>query len=137
MHSVYPGQGAQHRIGRDPADALSGGLKAVFERGRRSLGRKAVELIWEGDADALDADPTAQPVRLMGRPMGRWRALKAEALLSTRRLMLRAIRWEICSALRGGDILARKLRRVAAHSWRREMQAAVPVGQGAMAHFWG
>ncbi|WP_172326733.1 ACP S-malonyltransferase [Mangrovicoccus sp. HB161399] len=133
---VFPGQGAQTiGMGKALAEAYPG-AKAVFDEVDEALGEKLSALVWDGDIAELTLTQNAQPA-LMACSLAAVRALEAEG-------------WEIgtgayvaghslgeYSALAASGALsvadtARMLRARGA-----AMQAAVPVGAGAMAALLG
>jgi len=133
---VYPGQGAQTiGMGRDLADAYPA-AKAVFDEVDEALGEKLSTLIWEGEAEELTLTQNAQPA-LMATSMAAMAALKAEggtvdkaAYVAGHSLGEYAA---LCAA--GTFSLADTARLLRIRG--RAMQAAVPVGQGAMAALLG
>ena len=119
---VYPGQGAQTiGMGRDLAEAL---------------GEKLSTLIWEGDADELTLTQNAQPA-LMATSMAAMAALKAEGVTVDKAAYVAGHSLgeyaALCAA--GTFSLADTARLLRIRG--RAMQAAVPVGQGAMAALLG
>lgn len=130
---TFPGQGSQAvGMGKDLADAFPA-AKAVFEEVDAALSQNLSRLMWDGPEDELTLTANAQP------------ALMAVSLAATRALEA------------GGLVLADKVAFVAGHSLGEysalaaagmfsvadtarllrirgdAMQAAVPVGEGAMA----
>jgi len=133
---VYPGQGAQTiGMGRDLADAYPA-AKAVFDEVDEALGEKLSTLIWEGDADALTLTQNAQPA-LMATSMAAMAALKAEGITVDKAAYVAGHSLgeyaALCAA--GTFSLADTARLLRIRG--RAMQAAVPVGQGAMAALLG
>ncbi|WP_340263330.1 ACP S-malonyltransferase [Sulfitobacter pontiacus] len=133
---VYPGQGAQTiGMGRDLADAYPA-AKAVFDEVDEALGEKLSTLIWEGDADELTLTQNAQPA-LMATSMAAMAALKAEGLTVDKAAYVAGHSLgeyaALCAA--GTFSLADTARLLRIRG--RAMQAAVPVGQGAMAALLG
>ncbi len=135
---VFPGQGSQDvGMGRALADAFPA-AKAVFDEVDDALGVKLSQIMWDGPKETLTLTENAQPA-LMAVSMAVMRVLEAEH----------------------GFVLADKVKFVAGHSLGeysalaaagtfsltdaarllqlrgRAMQAAVPVGQGAMAALLG
>ena len=133
---VYPGQGAQTiGMGRDLADAYPA-AKAVFDEVDEALGEKLSTLIWEGDADTLTLTQNAQPA-LMATSMAAMAALKAEGITVDKAAYVAGHSLgeyaALCAA--GTFSLADTARLLRIRG--RAMQAAVPVGQGAMAALLG
>lgn len=134
---VFPGQGAQAiGMGRDLALAYPAALH-VFEAVDDALGEALSALIWQGDADALTLTRNAQPA-LMATSIAALRALEAEGVVVTRDASLvgghslgEYSALVAAGALDLGDA-ARLLR-----TRGEAMQAAVPVGEGAMAALLG
>ena len=133
---VYPGQGAQTiGMGRDLADAYPA-AKAVFHEVDEALGEKLSTLIWEGDAEELTLTQNAQPA-LMATSMAAMAALKAEGVTVDKAAYVAGHSLgeyaALCAA--GTFSLADTARLLRIRG--RAMQAAVPVGQGAMAALLG
>ncbi|HAR80877.1 MAG: [acyl-carrier-protein] S-malonyltransferase [Roseobacter sp.] len=133
---VYPGQGAQTiGMGRDLADAYPA-AKAVFDEVDEALGEKLSTLIWEGEADELTLTQNAQPA-LMATSMAAMAALKAEGVTVDKAAYVAGHSLgeyaALCAA--GTFSLADTARLLRIRG--RAMQAAVPVGQGAMAALLG
>ena len=129
---VFPGQGAQVvGMGRDLAEAYPA-ARAVFDEVDEALGEKLSAVIWEGDAAALTLTENAQPA-LMATSIAAMRALEAEGVPASSAGYVAGHSLgeysALCAvgAMRLGDT-ARMLRLRG-----RAMQAAVPVGVGAMA----
>ena len=135
---TFPGQGSQVvGMGKELADAFPA-AKAVFDEIDEALGQKLSQLMWEGPEDQLTLTENAQPA-LMAVSLAAMRVLESE----------------------GGWSLADKAGFVAGHSLGeysalaaagtftvadtarllkirgKAMQAAVPVGEGAMAAMLG
>ena len=133
---VYPGQGAQTiGMGRDLADAYPA-AKAVFHEVDEALGEKLSTLIWEGEAEELTLTQNAQPA-LMATSMAAMAALKAEGVTVDKAAYVAGHSLgeyaALCAA--GTFSLADTARLLRIRG--RAMQAAVPVGQGAMAALLG
>lgn len=133
---VYPGQGAQTiGMGRDLADAYPA-AKAVFDEVDEALGEKLSTLIWEGDAEELTLTQNAQPA-LMATSMAAMAALKAEGVTVDKAAYVAGHSLgeyaALCAA--GTFSLADTARLLRIRG--RAMQAAVPVGKGAMAALLG
>jgi [acyl-carrier-protein] S-malonyltransferase len=133
---VFPGQGAQAiGMGRDIADAYPA-AKAVFDEVDEALGENLSGLIWEGEADRLTLTENAQPA-LMATSLATVRALESEGVAVTSAAYVAGHSLGEYSALCAAGALglsdtARLLR-----TRGRAMQAAVPVGEGAMAALLG
>lgn len=133
---VYPGQGAQTiGMGRDLAEAYPA-AKAVFEEVDEALGEKLSTLIWEGEAEDLTLTQNAQPA-LMATSMAAMAALAAEGITIEKASFVAGHSLgeyaALCAA--GTFSLADTARLLRIRG--RAMQAAVPVGQGAMAALLG
>ncbi len=133
---VFPGQGAQ-AIGMGQALALAyPAARAVFDEVDEALGEALSALIWEGDAETLQLTRNAQPA-LMATSIAALRALEAEGVPGDAAAFVAGHSLGEYSALCAAGSLtlsdtARLLR------LRGEaMQAAVPVGEGAMAALLG
>ena len=129
---VFPGQGAQTvGMGRDLAEACPA-AKAVFEEVDEALGEKLSALVWEGDAEVLKLTENAQPA-LMATSMAVVRALEAEGIDVTVTDYVAGHSLGEYSALcaAGAIKLADAARLLRLRG--KAMQAAVPVGEGAMA----
>lgn len=133
---VFPGQGAQTiGMGRDLAEAYPA-ARAVFEEVDEALGEPLSRLIWEGDIETLTLTENAQPA-LMAMSMAVMRALDAEGVTIGNAAYVAGHSLGEYSALAAAGALtvpdaARLLR-----ARGRAMQAAVPVGVGAMAALLG
>lgn len=133
---VFPGQGAQTiGMGKALAEAYPG-AKAVFDEVDEALGEKLSALIWEGEQDALTLTQNAQPA-LMATSMAAMRALEAEGVTIEAASFVAGHSLGEYSALAASGALsvgdtARLLR-----TRGQAMQAAVPVGVGAMAALLG
>jgi len=129
---VFPGQGAQTiGMGRALADAYPE-ARAVFDEVDAALGEKLSALIWEGEIDALTLTENAQPA-LMATSMAAMAALKAEGIGLDRAAFVAGHSLGEYSALCAAGTLSladtARLLRIRG----KAMQAAVPVGRGAMA----
>ena len=130
---IFPGQGAQAvGMGRELAEAFPA-AKAIFEEVDAALGERLSATIWEGQAEALQLTANAQPA-LMAVSLAAMAALKADFGIETGRAAFIAGHSlgeysALCAAgsISVGDA-ARLLRQRG-----QAMQAAVPVGEGAMA----
>jgi [acyl-carrier-protein] S-malonyltransferase len=133
---VFPGQGAQTiGMGRDLADTWAE-ARAVFDEVDDALGEKLSSLIWEGDIEALTLTANAQPA-LMATSMAAMAALRAEGVVVTDAAFVAGHSLGEYSALAaaGSLTLADTARLLRIRG--RAMQAAVPVGVGAMAALLG
>ncbi|WP_282025934.1 ACP S-malonyltransferase [Limimaricola cinnabarinus] len=133
---VFPGQGSQTiGMGRALAEAYPA-ARAVFDEVDAALGEKLSGLIFEGEIDELTLTRNAQPA-LMATSIAAMEALKSEGIAVTDAAFVAGHSLGEYSALCAAgslrlDDTARLLR------LRGEaMQAAVPVGEGAMAALLG
>ncbi len=135
---IFPGQGSQSvGMGRGLADA-SVHARAVFEEIDEALGQRLSRLMWEGPEDELTLTRNAQPA-IMAVSIAALRVLEAEGglVLADKAAFVAGHSLGEYSALAAAGALgladtARLLR------LRGEaMQAAVPVGVGAMAALLG
>jgi [acyl-carrier-protein] S-malonyltransferase len=129
---LFPGQGAQAiGMGRDLAEAYPA-ARAVFEEVDAALGEALSALIWDGDIAALTLTENAQPA-LMATSIAALRAMAAEGFGVERAAFVAGHSLGEYSALTAAGSLgvgdAARLLRLRG----RAMQAAVPVGEGAMA----
>jgi [acyl-carrier-protein] S-malonyltransferase len=129
---VFPGQGAQTiGMGRDLAAAHPAAAQ-VFARVDDALGEKLSALIWEGAIEDLTLTANAQPA-LMATSMAAMAALAAEGIEVTDAAFVAGHSLGEYSALCAAGALtledAARLLRLRGTA----MQAAVPVGVGAMA----
>ena len=133
---VFPGQGAQTiGMGRALAEAYPA-ARAIFDEVDEALGEKLSALIWEGEQESLTLTQNAQPA-LMATSLAAMRALEAEGVAITDAAYVAGHSLGEYSALAAAGALsvsdtARLLRTRGA-----AMQAAVPVGVGAMAALLG
>ncbi|KAB2882301.1 MAG: ACP S-malonyltransferase, partial [Albidovulum sp.] len=133
---VFPGQGAQTvGMGRALAEAYPA-AKAVFDEVDAALGERFSALIWEGDVETLTLTENAQPA-LMATSIAAVRALGAEGISVTSAAYVAGHSLGEYSALcaAGAISLADAARLLRLRG--RAMQAAVPVGVGAMAALLG
>ncbi|KPP87221.1 MAG: malonyl CoA-acyl carrier protein transacylase FabD [Rhodobacteraceae bacterium HLUCCA08] len=133
---VFPGQGAQTiGMGQDLARRWPE-AKAVFDAVDAALGENLSQLIWEGDAAALTLTENAQPA-LMATSMAAMAALRAEGVGVEAAGFVAGHSLGEYSALCAAGVFSladtARLLRIRG----RAMQAAVPVGQGAMAALLG
>lgn len=133
---VFPGQGAQTiGMGKALAEAYPA-AQAVFAEVDEALGQSLSALIWEGDITELTMTENAQPA-LMATSIAVMRALAAEGIdVSAASYVAGHSLGEYSALCAAGAIslsdTARLLRLRG-----RAMQAAVPVGEGAMAALLG
>jgi len=133
---VFPGQGAQTiGMGRDLAQTWPA-ARAVFDQVDEALGEKLSALIWDGDIDTLTLTANAQPA-LMATSLAAMAALAAEGVAVTDAAYVAGHSLGEYSALAAAGALGiadtARLLRIRG----RAMQAAVPVGVGAMAALLG
>lgn len=133
---VFPGQGAQTiGMGRDLADAYPE-ARAVFDEVDDALGEKLSALIWDGDQETLTLTQNAQPA-LMAMSMAVVRALEVEGVMISDGDYVAGHSLGEYSALCAAGAFtisdAARLLRLRGQA----MQAAVPVGEGAMAAILG
>ncbi len=133
---VFPGQGAQTiGMGKALAEA-SPAAKAVFAEVDEALGEKLSALIWDGDIETLTLTKNAQPA-LMATSVAALRALEEAGVLVTSAAFVAGHSLGEYSALcaAGSLTLADTARLLRLRG--DAMQAAVPVGEGAMAALLG
>lgn len=128
---VFPGQGAQViGMGKALADAYPA-ARAVFDEVDAALGEKLSALIWEGEQEVLTLTQNAQPA-LMATSIATLRALEAEGVKVTDAAFVAGHSLGEYSALCAAGALSladtARLLRLRGQA----MQAAVPVGVGAM-----
>lgn len=130
---IFPGQGSQAvGMGKELADAFPA-AKAVFDEVDAALGEKLSDLIWGGPIETLTLTANAQPA-LMAVSLAAIRALEAGfGIKVSQAAYVAGHSLGEYSALAAAGSLsvtdAAKLLRKRGEA----MQAAVPVGQGAMA----
>jgi [acyl-carrier-protein] S-malonyltransferase len=131
---VFPGQGSQAvGMGKALADNF-GAARNVFEAVDDALGEKLTAIMWEGPADRLTLTENAQPA-LMAVSLAAMRVLESEAGVDLPRDAAFVAGHSLgeYSALAAAGALSvpdtARLLRIRG----RAMQAAVPVGAGAMA----
>ena len=133
---VFPGQGAQAiGLGKALAEAYPA-AQAVFDEVDAALGEKLSDLIWEGDIETLTLTQNAQPA-LMATSLAAVKALEAEGQpVSGAACVAGHSLGEYSALAAAGSVsiadTARLLR-----TRGQAMQAAVPVGEGAMAALLG
>lgn len=133
---VFPGQGAQTiGMGKALAEAYPA-AKAVFEEVDEALGENLSGLIWDGDIETLTLTQNAQPA-LMATSLAAMRALEAEGIEVSSAAFVAGHSLGEYSALAAAGSLSvadcARLLRLRGSA----MQAAVPVGVGAMAALLG
>jgi len=133
---VCPGQGAQSNgMGKALADAYPA-AKAIFQEVDDALGEQLSALIWDGDIETLTLTQNAQPA-LMATSLAAFRALEAEGLTIVHASYVAGHSLGEYSALAIAGAMSvsdtAKLLRLRGQA----MQAAVPVGVGAMAALLG
>lgn len=130
---IFPGQGSQAPgMGKGLHDAF-GSAREVFQEVDEALGEKLSRVIFEGPADELTLTANAQPA-LMAVSLAAMRALEREfSVTAGKAKFVAGHSLGEYSALAAAGALtvsdAARLLRVRGNA----MQAAVPVGQGAMA----
>ena len=133
---VCPGQGAQSiGMGKALAEAYVES-KQVFEEVDDALGESLSKLIWEGDIDVLTLTENAQPA-LMATSLAAARALTREGMgVETANFVAGHSLGEYSAlAIAGALSIADAARLLRTRG--KAMQAAVPVGVGAMAALLG
>lgn len=135
---TFPGQGSQTvAMGKGLADAFPA-ARRVFEEVDAALGEKLSSLVWEGPIETLTLTENAQPA-LMAVSLATIRALEAEAGLNVARDVAFVAGHSLgeYSALAAASAFsladAARLLRLRG----KAMQAATPVGVGAMAAILG
>ena len=122
-------------MGKDLAEAYPAAMD-IFNEVDEALGEKLSDLIWEGDIETLTLTQNAQPA-LMATSMAAFRALEAEGLGITDAAMVAGHSLGEYSALAMAGAISvadtARLLRLRGDA----MQAAVPVGVGAMAALLG
>jgi [acyl-carrier-protein] S-malonyltransferase len=135
---IFPGQGSQAvGMGKALADNFAA-ARSVFDAVDEALGEKLTAVMWEGPADRLTLTENAQPA-LMAVSLAAMRVLEAEAGVQLARDAAFVAGHSLgeYSALAAAGALTipdtARLLRIRG----RAMQAAVPVGAGAMAALLG
>jgi len=129
---TFPGQGSQAvGMGKDLADAFPE-ARAVFDEVDEALGEKLSTLMWEGPEDRLTLTANAQPA-LMAVSLAALRALEARGVSVGKAAYVAGHSLGEYSALAAAGTFSiadtARLLRIRGNA----MQAAVPVGEGAMA----
>ncbi len=133
---VFPDQGAQAiGMGRELAEAYPA-AREVFERVDAALGEKLSDLIWDGDIADLTLTANAQPA-LMATSIAAMRALEAEGVGVEAASFVAGHSLGEYSALCAAGALSLSDTARLLRTRGRAMQAAVPVGVGAMAALLG
>jgi [acyl-carrier-protein] S-malonyltransferase len=135
---VFPGQGSQAvGMGKALADAFPA-ARTVFDEVDAALGEKLTAVMWEGPAERLTLTEHAQPA-LMAVSMATMRVLEREAGVDLARdaafVAGHSLGEYSALAAAGSFSLADTARLLRIRG--RAMQAAVPVGVGAMAALLG
>jgi [acyl-carrier-protein] S-malonyltransferase len=135
---IFPGQGSQAvGMGKALADTFPA-ARAVFEEVDDALGEKLTGIMWEGPADGLTLTENAQPA-LMAVSLAAMRVLEIEAGLELARdaafVAGHSLGEYSALAAAGGLSIPDTARLLRIRG--RAMQAAVPVGAGAMAALLG
>ncbi len=133
---IFPGQGAQSiGMGKAMAEAYPAAM-AVFDEVDEALGEKLSTLIWEGGIEALTLTENAQPA-LMATSLAAMAALNAEGVKVEDAAYVAGHSLGEYSALcaAGALTLADTARLLRIRG--KAMQAATPVGVGAMAAILG
>ncbi len=133
---VFPGQGAQAvGMGKALADAYPAAA-AVFAEVDDALGEKLSDLIWDGPIETLTLTANAQPA-LMAMSLAAMKAMESEGVTISDAKFVAGHSLGEYSALAAAGAFsisdAAKLLRIRGEA----MQAAVPVGVGAMAALLG
>jgi len=133
---VFPGQGAQTiGMGRDLAEAYPA-ARAVFAEVDDALSENLSALIWNGEAEQLQLTQNAQPA-LMATSIAALRALEAEGIgLSSAAYVAGHSLGEYSALCAAGSLTLTDTARLL-RLRGQAMQAAVPVGVGAMAALLG
>ncbi len=133
---TFPGQGAQAvGMGRDLAAAYRDAA-AVFDEVDEALGEGLSALIWDGPIDELTLTANAQPA-LMATSIAAMRALEAEGVsVEAARFVAGHSLGEYSALCAAGALSVADTARLL-RTRGRAMQAAVPVGVGAMAALLG
>jgi [acyl-carrier-protein] S-malonyltransferase len=133
---VCPGQGAQSiGMGKDLAEAYPA-AKAIFQEVDDALGESLSSLIWDGDIETLTLTQNAQPA-LMATSMAAFRALEAEGVtISAANYVAGHSLGEYSALAMAGALSVTDTARLL-RLRGQAMQAAVPVGVGAMAALLG
>jgi [acyl-carrier-protein] S-malonyltransferase len=135
---VFPGQGSQDvGMGRELAEAFPA-ARAVFEEVDAALGQNLSKLMWDGPKDELTLTENAQPA-LMAVSMAVMRVLESETGFSLKDRVKFVAGHSLgeYSALAAAGAFSLSDTAKLLKLRGQAMQAAVPVGQGAMAALLG
>ena len=133
---VFPGQGAQTvGMGQDLAAAYPA-AKAVFDEVDDALGESLSALIWDGDIETLTLTENAQPA-LMATSIAVLKALESEGITIGSVSFVAGHSLGEYSALCAAGALSLSDTARLLRARGLAMQAAVPVGEGAMAAILG
>jgi [acyl-carrier-protein] S-malonyltransferase len=135
---VFPGQGSQAvGMGKALADDFTA-ARAVFAEVDEALGEKLTAVMWEGPAERLTLTENAQPA-LMAVSLAAMRVLERETGLDLKRDAAFVAGHSLgeYSALAAAGALSLSDTARLLRTRGRAMQAAVPVGAGAMAALLG
>ena len=135
---IFPGQGSQAvGMGAELAKAYAP-ARAVFAEVDEALGQPLSKLMWEGPEDQLTLTENAQPA-LMAVSLAALRTLEAEKGFSLKERVSFVAGHSLgeYSALAAAGALSLADTARLLKTRGRAMQAAVPVGQGAMAALLG
>ncbi len=130
---LFPGQGSQSvGMGKELADNF-GSAKAVFDEVDEALGVKLTQIMWEGPKETLTLTENAQPA-LMAVSMAVMKVLQAEKgfqLADQAKFVAGHSLGEYSALAAAGALSIADTARLL-QIRGRAMQAAVPVGEGAM-----
>lgn len=130
---TFPGQGSQSvGMGKDLADAFPE-ARAVFDEVDAAIGEKLSTLMWEGPEEKLTLTANAQPA-LMAVSMAAIRAMEARGLdMKSKIAYVAGHSLGEYSALCAAGMFSIADTACLLRTRGNAMQAAVPVGEGAMA----
>lgn len=132
--AVFPGQGSQSVGMLADLAAAHPEVRHTFEEASEALGRDLWRLSQEGPAEALDATENTQPA-MLAAGVAVWRVWQAQGGCAPRAMAGHSL-GEYTALVCGGALdFAEAVSLVAERA--RQMQAAVPAGQGAMAAILG